>query len=1062
MMPRPPARRLPRRSTAGAVIACLLALVALGCSDDSGEKEPEVKGDPAAEKSLRGVPETARWTMAGLHDEVIVVRTEGSVPHVYAHDRHDLAFVQGFLIASDRYFFVDMGRRLGLGRISGLLGDAGLAQDYESRHTGITSVAQNILKVATPEQQEIFGAFAAGINAWVARAKAGEVPLPSEVVIAAPMLGHAKASDMLQPFEVEDVAGFAAVLIYQLGYETGDVGRGQTVKKLETYFEGVAFAELRRKGAIADIWNDIRPPATTASAHGWGLETADGPPPPPPPDPTTRRARDLKRRLTLAKGPHVPEGMLDDLVARLERVERRLRHDHEVGFGSNAWAVAGTVSADGAALLASDGHLPLTIPSYFYQIGLDTQVLGGGGTHQAGLVIPGLPILAVGTNGHIAWSQTQLFGDITDWYVEELALDAQGAPATTLFKGAKEPVQVVPEKYTSIALDALLPDLKSAGGEETWNRYMTFDGRRIMQIEGVKVKKDHKAAAGETVVNLGGSFVVPGDTDGDGKITAISADYTGWDEGNVLKAVEGFGHAKDVEGFRQATRSLVAYSQNFAVADEQGDILYSGYQAVPCRGYLDREADGAWKDGADPSGLLDGTRYGAFTIPIKDGVVDEAPGKTDPYRCVVPFDKYPQALSPKRGWVVTANNDVGNFTLDNSLTDEPWYIGGPWLAGYRAERIATLLEQAAQAKTADVPQMSSIQADVRSPLGARYTPFLLGALDLAAGKAKSGGKLAQHEQRLVDLYNSVTPTVMVQVRGHLEKWKDVDYAALSGVETFYHQPASGEASAAVATMIFNAWIGRFQDKVFGDEPMPGIWRFSGSTGRARALQRFTLQGRGADNPANLASFNKETGESIFFDVLGTEAVERSEEVALMALKDALAFLGGPAGKQGTGGFGTWDVTRWLWGLRHQVKFESTIGDFFDDGGNLKALTDQFAITTKKHPLADKFEPGDPRIGLKWFPRSGDAFAVDAAGGLGTTGWHYGSGPVFRMVIGLKKGKVSGVNIVPGGQSALKDSDYFADQAAAWLGNKAWPLRFHVEEVVAGAKGREMFVPTAAR
>src|SRR4029079_17880317 len=114
---------------------------------------------------------------------------------------------------------------------------------------------------------------------------------------------------------------------------------------------------------------------------------------------------------------------------------KRLGHDHALGWGSNAWAVAGAATTDGRALVAGDGHLPLSIPSLFYQIGLDTSVLGDGDTHQMGLVFPGMPVMAVGTNGQVGWSQTQLMGDITDWYREELQLDANGKPGASLFQG---------------------------------------------------------------------------------------------------------------------------------------------------------------------------------------------------------------------------------------------------------------------------------------------------------------------------------------------------------------------------------------------------------------------------------------------------------------------------------------------------------------------------------------------------------------------------------------------------------------------------------------------------
>ena len=106
----------------------------------------------------------------------------------------------------------------------------------------------------------------------------------------------------------------------------------------------------------------------------------------------------------------------------------------------------------------------------------------------------------------------------------------------------------------------------------------------------------------------------------------------------------------------------------------------------------------------------------------------------------------------------------------------------------------------------------------------------------------------------------------------------------------------------------------------------------------------------------------------------------------------------------------------------------------------------------------RFRQGDPRIGLPRFPRNGDAFVVDAAGGIQTQGFGYGSGPVFRMVIAPNGQDTTGWNILPGGQSSMTTSPHFADQAAMWLGNQAFPFRFGVKRVVEGATGREQLQP----
>ena len=47
---------------------------------------------------------------------------------------------------------------------------------------------------------------------------------------------------------------------------------------------------------------------------------------------------------------------------------------------------------------------------------------------------------------------------------------------------------------------------------------------------------------------------------------------------------------------------------------------------------------------------------------------------------------------------------------------------------------------------------------------------------------------------------------------------------------------------------------------------------------------------------------------------------------------------------------------------------------------------------------------------------------------------------MRMVFHLTEDRVTGRNIIPGGQAANTEDPHFADQAALWLGNQTLPVR----------------------
>jgi penicillin G amidase len=71
--------------------------------------------------------------------------------------------------------------------------------------------------------------------------------------------------------------------------------------------------------------------------------------------------------------------------------------------GSNSMAIAPSRSRSGAALIASDPHLGISIPNVWLLAGLKSPSY-----HAVGLMVPGLPIFAIGRNPWIAWGGTNM------------------------------------------------------------------------------------------------------------------------------------------------------------------------------------------------------------------------------------------------------------------------------------------------------------------------------------------------------------------------------------------------------------------------------------------------------------------------------------------------------------------------------------------------------------------------------------------------------------------------------------------------------------------------------
>lgn len=109
------------------------------------------------------------------------------------------------------------------------------------------------------------------------------------------------------------------------------------------------------------------------------------------------------------------------------------RTGKELQPGSNAWAIAGSLTATGKPILANDPHLDFAVPSTWYMVHLKAP-----GLNVTGVSLPGVPCVIIGHNERIAWGVTNLGFDVEDLYQEKL--DTQSG--RYLFRGKLEQAQL--------------------------------------------------------------------------------------------------------------------------------------------------------------------------------------------------------------------------------------------------------------------------------------------------------------------------------------------------------------------------------------------------------------------------------------------------------------------------------------------------------------------------------------------------------------------------------------------------------------------------------------------
>jgi len=123
-----------------------------------------------------------------------------------------------------------------------------------------------------------------------------------------------------------------------------------------------------------------------------------------------------------------------------------VRAGTEIQPGSNAWAVAGALTASGKPLLANDPHLEPSMPGIWQMVHLQAP-----GLNVAGVALPGVPCVVIGHNERIAWGMTNLQFDVQDLYAEKL--DAQ--TGRYVFRGQLEQARLERE-YISVRGEAPL------------------------------------------------------------------------------------------------------------------------------------------------------------------------------------------------------------------------------------------------------------------------------------------------------------------------------------------------------------------------------------------------------------------------------------------------------------------------------------------------------------------------------------------------------------------------------------------------------------------------------
>ena len=309
----------------------------------------------------------------GLSARVEILRDARGVPHIRAQSMADALFGQGYATAQDRLWQMDLNRRNAEGELSEIFGHRTLRMDIESRTLGFPQVAASALADLSPEEHSLLSAYTRGVNAFIDSHR-DRLPLEFLVVQYHP-----------QPWRDVDSVAVALNLATSLSESwESDLMREHIAAKLGPDLLPDVFPDHSALDVpVAEVPPSVRARAKTNSADLLfnGL------------DPGGRQ-----------------ESNVDGRLFQSEAVNRQLS---AAGVGSNNWVVSGAHTKSGKPLLANDPHLSHSVPSVWYMIHLKAP-----GLNVTGVSLPGLPLVLIGHNEHIAWGMTNTAPDVQDLYIE--------------------------------------------------------------------------------------------------------------------------------------------------------------------------------------------------------------------------------------------------------------------------------------------------------------------------------------------------------------------------------------------------------------------------------------------------------------------------------------------------------------------------------------------------------------------------------------------------------------------------------------------------------------------
>jgi penicillin amidase len=335
-------------------------------------------------------------SLPGLRQEVTVERDGWGVPHIRAATVEDLAEAQGYVMAQDRLWQMDLLRRAARGQLSEILGARTLKIDESFRTYGFARGAERDATLFDPESRKVMDAYARGVNQFIEQHKKN---LPLEFSLL-----HYEPTPW-QPSDTLAISGY----MYRTLADTWErkLNRAKVTERAGAERAKDLFSEeAAMDHFVVGDPKVIDDGSQRSAAHADDEDDDDDM----EPDAVLKASR---RGSSSGETAESDADLTSALAESVQEFLQESKNEIRQGLGSNNWVVSGAHTATGKPLLANDTHLELSIPPIWYEMHLTAP-----GWNVKGFTLPGAPMIIIGHNDRIAWGFTNNGADVQDLYVE--------------------------------------------------------------------------------------------------------------------------------------------------------------------------------------------------------------------------------------------------------------------------------------------------------------------------------------------------------------------------------------------------------------------------------------------------------------------------------------------------------------------------------------------------------------------------------------------------------------------------------------------------------------------